>query len=826
MRGKPCQGAGLARSLAAFCLAAGTLAALAIPAPTHCQEAQITVDAGHVINRVTPWVYGSCIEDVNHEIYGGLYDQKIFGESFEEPPAAANFEGWTAYGGAWRADGQACRVAADPGGKLVRDRPDFADGTVEADIEVPGTNGENAGLLVRVREPAVGADSFVGYEISLSASSQRIILGKHRQDWQPLKSVPAQIEPGRWHHLRVVLEGPRIRIFEGGGRVPAIDFTDRDAPIPTGRIALRTWKADAAFQNVRVKTGQTVIQNLFRALPAYSVSGQWDAVRTGSAAADFLRDDSRPFNGTYCQRIQRGPGTGRVGVAQRGLNRWGIAIKRGQTFAGRIYLRAQGLQGPVTVALQSADGKRTYAAHTLRHITNDWAKYPFSLTSNALDKNARFAVWIDRPGTVWADQAVLMGGGAERFHGLPVRADIADVLIRGGVTFLRYGGTMVNAPGYRWKDMVGVPDRRPPYEGHWYPYSTSGFGIVDFLNFCEAGRIEPAFAINAEETPQDAADLVDYVSGPITTVWGKKRAADGHPNPYRVHYIEIGNEEVLGGDDPAAYAHYSDRFTQLARAMHGRNPGLALVCAAWWRPDSRNVEKVFEAINGECACWDLHVWADDARSGAAVDRQLTQMQRRFEEWVPGTAMHAVIFEENGSLHNMQRALGHASVLNAVQRHGDFVLVDCPANCLQPWRQNDNGWDQGQIFFTPGHVWAMPPYYAQQMASRNHLPLRVQSTAQGEGDLDVTATRSQNGKTLALSVVNPGSAPCRAALSLAGFAGCRASARGWTLTGDPQAVNPPAGPETIRPREAVIGTAGTQFDYTFPANSYTVLRLTR
>ena len=189
-------------------------------------------------------------------------------------------------------------------------------------------------------------------------------------------------------------------------------------------------------------------------------------------------------------------------------------------------------------------------------------------------------------------------------------------------------------------------------------------------------------------------------------------------------------------------------------------------------------------------------------------------------------MRAVIFEENGGLHNMQRALGRASVLNAVQRHGDFVLVDCPANCLQPWRQNDNGWDQGQIFFTPDHVWAMPPYFAQQMAALNFLPLRVQSIVGGGGDLDVTATRSRDGKTLTITVVNPAMTPRRASLSLVGFAGCRTSARVWTLAGDPRGVNPPAGPETIRTREAVIRTAGTRFGYAFPANSYTILRLTR
>ena len=101
----------------------------------------IRVDASQTAGRITPWMYGSCIEDVNHEIYGGLYDQKIFGESFEEPPATAKFEGWTAYGGGWMPDGTGCRVAADPGGKLVRDTPDFADGGRRGGRQTGGGSG-------------------------------------------------------------------------------------------------------------------------------------------------------------------------------------------------------------------------------------------------------------------------------------------------------------------------------------------------------------------------------------------------------------------------------------------------------------------------------------------------------------------------------------------------------------------------------------------------------------------------------------------------------------------------------------------------------------
>ena len=797
-----------------------------IPVCAYGQGTQISVDAQQVVSHITPWIYGSCMEDVNHEIYGGLYDQKLFGESFEEPPLGAKFAGWEAYGGHWYPEGQTVHAVADAGGKLVLRDPDFADGTVEADVKLTDNQGDNAGLLVRVQNPGTGADSFDGYEVSLSVRRGRLILGKHRHDFQPLLEVPAAVAPGRWQHLRVTLDGPRLRVYVNQSVVPLIDFTDKDRPFLRGKIALRIWNADTAFQNVSVQTGLKVFQSPFHSSGSEAVSGQWDTIKTESATANFLWDTHQPYNGTYCQKVQHGIGIGTVGVANRGLNRWGIAVKQGQTLGGRIYLRAHGLHGPVTLALQSADGRSTYAVWKIANVGAGWAKYPFLLTPNVSDTNARFAVWIDRPGTFWADQAVLTGTGEARFQGLPIRADIAHALVAQGVTFLRYGGTMVNVPGYRWKNMIGDPDKRPSYKGNWYPYSTNGFGIMDFLNFCEAAHLEPAFALNIEETAQDAADLVDYLHGSVTSVWGKRRAQDGHPQPYAVRWIEIGNEEVIGGDTAAAYAHYVARFTALSAAIYAKDPRIQLVCAAWWRPDSANVERVFRAVEGKAAFWDLHVWADNARAGSDVDRQLTQMQALFQKWVPGTTMKCVIFEENGGLHNQQRALGHATALNAVRRHGDFVAVDCPANALQPWQQNDNGWDQGQIFFTPGHVWAMPPYYTQQMAAQTHLPLRVQSVCVGSADLDVTATRSEDGQTLALHVVNTGLLPQQAAVSLAGFDGVQATASVWTLAAAPQAVNPPDSPELVHPRQGVIQNAGPKFEFTFPAYSYTILRLRR
>jgi alpha-L-arabinofuranosidase len=362
-----------------------------------------------------------------------------------------------------------------------------------------------------------------------------------------------------------------------------------------------------------------------------------------------------------------------------------------------------------------------------------------------------------------------------------------------------------------------------PYRGHWYPYSTNGFGIEDFLKFCEAAGFEAAFAINIEETAQDAADMVEYLNGETSTVWGAKRAENGHPEPYRVKYIEIGNEETLfEGDNAQAYNHYVERFNDLYAAMISKDANIQVINSAWWRPESPYIKNVFLALNGKAAYWDYHPWADEANSGTGIETDLIRMETLFKQWDPNTTMKCAIFEENGNLHNLQRALGHATILNATRRRADFLLTSCAANALQPYRQNDNGWDQGQIFFTPSQVWGMPTFYAQQIASLNHLPLRILEEV--TGNLDVTATRSEEGETVVIHVVNTGSVSRNANIKLNNFV-FNGAANVWCLSGKLGDENTPEEPEKIIPVENTINIESDEFDYVFTPYSYTIIRLT-
>jgi hypothetical protein len=187
-------------------------------------------------------------------------------------------------------------------------------------------------------------------------------------------------------------------------------------------------------------------------------------------------------------------------------------------------------------------------------------------------------------------------------------------------------------------------------------------------------------------------------------------------------------------------------------------------------------------------------------------------------------MKIAVFEENGGLHNLQRALGHATNLNAVRRMGDFVLTSTPANGLQPDGQNDNGWDQGQIFFTSDKVWGQPPFYAQQMAAAVYQPLLIKTIT--TGSLDVTATKSEDGKTIVLHVVNTSNSSKNAELELQQFVP-HSKAVVYTLSGDPAAENTAEDPEKIKTVTSELEMpASGNAAFTFKPHSYTIIKFER
>src|SRR5260370_34730813 len=118
--------------------------------------------------------------------------------------------------------------------------------------------------------------------------------------------------------------------------------------------------------------------------------------------------------------------------------------------------------------------------------------------------------------------------------------------------------------------MTGPREHRPSYRGAWTPNSSNGWGILDFLNFCEAAGFLGIPDFNLDETPQDMADFIEYVNGPAGSEWGRKRVAGVHAAPYHLTQLELGNEE--GVDES-----YWSKFQILAESFWGKKPDLTIV---------------------------------------------------------------------------------------------------------------------------------------------------------------------------------------------------------------------------------------------------------
>ena len=747
---------------------------MAISTPVEAQT--LTVDASNVLCKISPLIYGAGAEDVNHEIYGGLYDQKIFGEGFEEP-ALANIKGFRSYDEKWSVVDGMAQLQTSRHGKLIYQGKTISSGTVEVEVRMDDINAI-AGFIVNVSNAGTGADAFNGYEVALNASKMSFVLGKHQQNWQPISDETMNFNPlGEWNKLRVKINGAKLQVFLNDTKIK--DYEDTSSPLQSGYVGLRSYGGSATFRNLKIDSTPIIFET-----DGPSISGMWTALGEG----EFLHDTTQPFTGKASQKISGPEGTG---IYNMGLNRWGIGIEKDETLRASLYLKGM---GKVQIALQSANGSKEYARTEIEGLTDEWQRVDTELTPNESDVKARFVLELAEEGTIWADQVLLCTDS------YPFRSDLTEAFRQEHLTFLRYGGTMVNATQYLTHDMIGSRLERQPYYGHWYRFSTNGFAIPEFVEFARLIGAEPTFAINIEDNPADVLALLQYIE------------------PYNLRYIEIGNEECIGSSARSAYEHYVERYLVLYDAIHEAYPELQFINAAWWRPNNTELmQYVFQSLDGKCDFWDYHPWTETPQQAVEIEAVISQMHDLFLSWNPQTTMRCAIFEENGNTHDMARALAHAVMLNVVRRAGGFVPMDSPANALQPYKQNDNGWDQGQIFFSPSQVWMQPPFYAQQMAATNHQPLLIESSCTQSSNLDYTATRNEAGDTIVLHIINYGTSARRLTLDITNF-GAISSIRSYTLTGTLSGENTPTQPTRFVPTEAFV-EPGSRL--TVRSNSYTV-----
>ena len=457
----------------------------------------------------------------------------------------------------------------------------------------------------------------------------------------------------------------------------------------------------------------------------------WSVVQADGAAAAIALDNSAPLNEALVTSLRLNVTSAadgkRAGVANRGY--WGIPVKADTRYHASFYAKAaSGFDGPVTVAIESENGATVYATAKVKRLTADWQPYSVNLTTGKVDPtvHAQFVITVDRPGTVWLNLVSLF---PPTFNNRPNgnRIDLMDMLAGMKPSFLRLpGGNYLEgdtiATRFDWKRTIGDLTERPGHQGTWSYRSSDGLGLLEYLEWCEDLKMEPVLAVYAgyslrgahvEPGPalapyvQDALDEIEYVTGDASTKWGAERIKDGHRAPFKLTYVEIGNEDNFDRSRT-----YNGRYAQFYDAIKAKYPGLQLIATI--PVSSRKPDVVDDHYYRSASAMEA-----DSRHYDNTDRSGPKIF--VGEWAS---------TEGSPTPTMNAALGDAAWLTGLERNSDLVVMEAYAPLLVNVNPGARQWATDLIGYDAMNSFGSPSYYVQKMFAANHgesvLPVDLQA----------------------------------------------------------------------------------------------------
>jgi alpha-N-arabinofuranosidase len=524
--------------------------------------------------------------------------------------------------------------------------------------------------------------------------------------------------------------------------------------------------------------------------------------------AVYSLDGSDPVSGAVAQKLAIGGGPPcTVGISQDG-----IAVERAKNCVFSCYLKGRGFDGPVRVRLHREG--REWAACEFR-AGAAWQKFSAPLTPKATETNATLEISFRGPGTLWIDNASLMP--EETVGGW--RADVVAAVrgLKPGV--IRFGGSALDEPGYGefdWKATIGDPDRRRPFRA-WGGLQQTGAGLEELVQFCRHVGAEPLLCVRfSGRTAQDAAEEVEYFNGAADTSMGRRRAANGHPQPYGVKFWQVGNER--------AGAQYEARLADFCKAMKEADPSIRLLSSY---PS--------EAVLRRAGAWLDYVSPHHYDCGdlAGTERDLSRTEALLRAQAIKRAVKIAVTEWNttagdwGSrrarLWTLENALACSRYHNLLHRHCDTVEIANRSNLV-------NSFCSGIIQTDNHRLYKTPTYYAQALYA-NHAgnrPLKIEPAQGAAAALDVSATLAPGGAAVILSAVNAGLEDLARIVDLSAFGDGVQEVEVWTLAdrdkaGEPDVTNRFGDPDRVAPVATRFRADASRFAYRFPALSLTVLR---
>ena len=528
---------------------------------------------------------------------------------------------------------------------------------------------------------------------------------------------------------------------------------------------------------------------------------------------------------------------------RRGIHQGEIPIRAGIEYQGYLWLKGEDYFGDVEVALEANQtGGERYASATVTHLGGDWKKYFFTLKPSKSDPLAKIAILLPGHGTLWIDQVSLTRGDAQG----GVRHDVEQRVAALHPGFIRWPGGNV-AQDYHWKWGIGPRDNRAVWvNASWgNELEPSDFGTDEFVHFARRVGAEPSITVNVEgrgATAEEAAAWVEYCNGDMQSQYGRLRAANGNPQPFQVHYWEIGNEIwgdwVRGHSDATTYANNLNRYVKKMKAV---DPSIKIIASGDNNLDwNRTVLKIagpnidYLSIHHYYGLKEMKGDANHLRARPLhYERFYREMQQMIRELVPGRDIKLAINEWNTSLplpaqHSMESALYAARLMNVFERTGDVVQMSAVSDML-------NGWNGGVIQASRHAVFVTPTYlvnalYAshlgeERLASTLRGPT-FDSTQEGKGipTLDAVVSRSTKAHQIYIKLVNTD--PAKAIPLLITLAGVHVAKRAHidTLNGSAlTAANDFTHPEAVYIASRTTA-ASASFSITLPEHSVSLVTL--
>ncbi len=448
--------------------------------------------------------------------------------------------------------------------------------------------------------------------------------------------------------------------------------------------------------------------------------------KVGTAALTLTKEN--PLN--EAQQYSMNLKTLKPGDGMRNEGFWGINAVKGTSYQLSFWAKSDSkFAGTLTAKLQSKDGNQLGLAEVKVKLTKKWQKFTATITATGDDSKAEFVLTSDKAGELQLDVISLFPPTfKDRPNGM--RKDLAEMLLAMKPSFMRFpGGCFVegqNSPdnAFRWKRTIGPIEQRPGHPNVNWGYRTSdGIGFHEYLQLAEDLGAKPLFVVNVgiwhggcdpydkiDSWIQECLDALEYANGPVTSKYGKMRAENGHPAPFNLEFIEIGNENYnFHMDNNTDQSdHYPERYIQFYNAIKAKYPNVKCIgnVESWgtdeptWR-NSHPVDLV-----------DEHYYRNPKWFADRFLKYNSYPRNSHKVYVGEYAVTSMF----GDIGNLNAALGEAVYMMGMENNSDVVAMNSYAPIFV--NENDARWRPDMIRFNSSKCMGTPSYYVQQLFPNN------------------------------------------------------------------------------------------------------------